>query len=354
MHIIPVSFRISPHRHSRPEIVSIEFGTLRPCREPRLPTTHPVPPIPLTHHTTPTASIRQGDGITTPPASPPSASNTGEQPGDRIGPYKLLNVTARAGWHGLAGRAAGAHGPARGAQDHQAGHGCKAVIARFEQERQALAVTDHPNVARVLDGGVTPSGRLYFGDGACKGWADLRIRGSSPPDHQGAAGTVHPCVRGRAACAHEGHYSSRPQAQQHSGGGWRRARADCQGHRLRRRQGHQSHADGRDHLHRARADHRHAGVHEPRAGGRRGRHRYADRRVRPGGTFDGAGAAAFGSFACHSTAFASYPFPCSAACRAVYRSTRPCVQPTVSAWDEPQSLAAPWRADSSGQTAAFH
>ena len=38
----------------------------------------------------------------------------------------------------------------------------RAVIARFEQERQALAVMDHPNVARVLDGGVTPAGRPYF------------------------------------------------------------------------------------------------------------------------------------------------------------------------------------------------
>jgi tetratricopeptide (TPR) repeat protein len=38
----------------------------------------------------------------------------------------------------------------------------KAVIARFEQERQALAVMDHPNVAKVLDGGVTQTGRPYF------------------------------------------------------------------------------------------------------------------------------------------------------------------------------------------------
>ncbi len=38
----------------------------------------------------------------------------------------------------------------------------RAVVARFEQERQALAVMDHPNVARVLDGGVTPTGRPYF------------------------------------------------------------------------------------------------------------------------------------------------------------------------------------------------
>src|SRR5436190_9999921 len=36
------------------------------------------------------------------------------------------------------------------------------VIVRFEAERQALAIMDHPNIAKVLDGGATPSGRPYF------------------------------------------------------------------------------------------------------------------------------------------------------------------------------------------------
>jgi len=38
----------------------------------------------------------------------------------------------------------------------------KNVIARFEAERQALAMMDHPNIARVLDGGATDTGRPYF------------------------------------------------------------------------------------------------------------------------------------------------------------------------------------------------
>jgi serine/threonine protein kinase/Tfp pilus assembly protein PilF len=38
----------------------------------------------------------------------------------------------------------------------------KAVIARFEAERQALALMDHPNIAKVLDGGTTDTGRPYF------------------------------------------------------------------------------------------------------------------------------------------------------------------------------------------------
>src|SRR4029434_4476136 len=36
------------------------------------------------------------------------------------------------------------------------------VVARFEAERQALALMDHPNIAKVLDGGTTPAGRPYF------------------------------------------------------------------------------------------------------------------------------------------------------------------------------------------------
>ena len=38
----------------------------------------------------------------------------------------------------------------------------RAVLQRFEQERQALAVMDHPNIAKVLDGGLADSGRPYF------------------------------------------------------------------------------------------------------------------------------------------------------------------------------------------------
>jgi serine/threonine protein kinase len=44
----------------------------------------------------------------------------------------------------------------------KAGMDSKAVLARFEAERQALALMDHPNVARVLDAGATESGRPYF------------------------------------------------------------------------------------------------------------------------------------------------------------------------------------------------
>jgi tetratricopeptide (TPR) repeat protein len=44
----------------------------------------------------------------------------------------------------------------------KAGMDSKAVLSRFEQERQALALMDHPNIARILDAGTTESGRPFF------------------------------------------------------------------------------------------------------------------------------------------------------------------------------------------------
>jgi eukaryotic-like serine/threonine-protein kinase len=44
----------------------------------------------------------------------------------------------------------------------KAGMDSKTVLARFEAERQALAVMDHPNIAKVLDGGLTETGRPFF------------------------------------------------------------------------------------------------------------------------------------------------------------------------------------------------
>src|SRR3989440_2154681 len=44
----------------------------------------------------------------------------------------------------------------------KAGMDSKAVLARFEAERQALALMDHPNIAKVHDAGVAPDGRPFF------------------------------------------------------------------------------------------------------------------------------------------------------------------------------------------------
>ena len=44
----------------------------------------------------------------------------------------------------------------------KAGMDTRQVVARFEAERQALALMDHPNIAKVFDGGTTAFGRPYF------------------------------------------------------------------------------------------------------------------------------------------------------------------------------------------------
>ena len=51
----------------------------------------------------------------------------------------------------------------------------RAVVARFQQERQALAVMDHPSIAKVLDAGATPAGRPYFVMEYVPGGSDHRV-----------------------------------------------------------------------------------------------------------------------------------------------------------------------------------
>ena len=78
---------------------------------------------------------------------------------------------------------------------------------------------------------------------------------------------VHAGLRGRAARASEGDHPPRPEAIEHAGGGAER-QADAQDHRLRRRQGDGAAADRRTRsVTELGAADRHAGVHEPRAGG---------------------------------------------------------------------------------------
>ncbi|MFO0892971.1 MAG: serine/threonine-protein kinase [Isosphaeraceae bacterium] len=87
----------------------------------------------------------------------------GEQPGDFIGPYRLHEVIGEGGM-GTVLLAEQAEPVRRrvALKVIKPGMDSKQVIARFEAERQALALMDHPNIARVFDGGLTPSGRPYF------------------------------------------------------------------------------------------------------------------------------------------------------------------------------------------------
>ncbi len=83
--------------------------------------------------------------------------------GSLIGPYTLLQKIGEGGM-GVVYLAEQAKPFRRqvAVKIIRAGMDSEQVVARFEQERQALAVMDHPNIARVIDGGLTTDGRPYF------------------------------------------------------------------------------------------------------------------------------------------------------------------------------------------------
>jgi serine/threonine protein kinase len=86
-----------------------------------------------------------------------------EQIGDFIGRYKLLEKIGEGGF-GVVYRAEQSEPIRRhvALKVIKLGMDTKSIVARFEAERQALALMDHPSIARVLDGGATITGRPYF------------------------------------------------------------------------------------------------------------------------------------------------------------------------------------------------
>jgi len=103
-------------------------------------------------------------------ASPPACeditldtSPLTEEPGTKIGRYKLLQRIGEGGFGVV--YMAEQERPIRrrvALKIIKLGMDTKQVIARFEAERQALAMMEHPNIARVFDGGATETGRPYF------------------------------------------------------------------------------------------------------------------------------------------------------------------------------------------------
>jgi len=86
-----------------------------------------------------------------------------EKPGDRIGRYTLREQIGEGGCGVV--YAAEQEEPVRrkvALKVIKLGMDTKNVVARFEAERQALAMMDHPNIAKVLDAGATETGRPYF------------------------------------------------------------------------------------------------------------------------------------------------------------------------------------------------
>ena len=86
-----------------------------------------------------------------------------EKAGDQIGPYKLLEQIGEGGM-GVIYMAEQREPMVRrvALKIIKWGMDTKQVLARFEAERQALAMMNHPNIARILDAGSTSTGRSYF------------------------------------------------------------------------------------------------------------------------------------------------------------------------------------------------
>jgi serine/threonine protein kinase len=99
----------------------------------------------------------------TPSSTAPISLQEPERPGARIGRYKLLEQIGEGGCGVV--YVAEQEEPVRrrvALKIIKPGMDTRQVIARFEAERQALALMDHPNIAKVLDAGATESGRPYF------------------------------------------------------------------------------------------------------------------------------------------------------------------------------------------------
>jgi len=113
------------------------------------------------------AAHEAAGGILDHPAMPEAATGPYEPltelPGTVIGPYKLLEQIGEGGF-GVVFMAEQQQPVRRkvALKVLKPGMDTRQVVARFEAERQALALMDHPNIAHIFDGGATASGRPYF------------------------------------------------------------------------------------------------------------------------------------------------------------------------------------------------
>jgi hypothetical protein len=167
-------------------------------------------------------AARAEAGTTSPPAVA-LAAPVSEQPGTLIGRYKILEKIGEGGF-----------GVVYVAEQREAvkrrvalkiiklGMDTRQVVARFEAERQALALMDHPNIAKVLDAGATDTGRPFFVMELVKGIPITHYCNQEKLGTRGAAGSIRQGLPRHPACAPEGDHPPGHQADQHPGDAARR------------------------------------------------------------------------------------------------------------------------------------
>ncbi len=189
-----------------------------------------------------------------------------EKPVSMVGPYKLKEQIGEGGF-GLV-FVAEQQQPVKhkvALKVIKPGMDTREVMARFTAERQALALMDHPNIARVLDAGATDSGWPYFVMELVRGIPITNYcdQNQLPPrDRLGLFVTVCQAVQHAAS---KRRHPPRHQAVECAGYVARR-QAGGQGHRLRRGQGDSPATDRSVDLHAIPADDRHAALREPGTG----------------------------------------------------------------------------------------
>ncbi len=142
------------------------------------------------------AAHEAAGGILDHPAIPDEAtgpfSPLTERPGTVIGPYKLLQQIGEGGFGVV--YMAEQEKPIRrmvALKIIKPGMDTAQVIARFESERQALALMDHPNIAKVLDAGAHRVGPTLLRHGTGQGRPRHRVLRQKPPAARSPAETVY-------------------------------------------------------------------------------------------------------------------------------------------------------------------
>ena len=151
--------------------------------------------------------------LETVPSFAPSAATA-----DRIGPYRVIRVLGQGGM-GIVYEAEQLEPLRRtvALKVIKLGMDTRDILARFEAERQALAVMDHPNIAKALDAGTTEAGRPYFVMELVQGVPITEYCDRTSLTHARTARLFLPVCHARPARPSEGRHPPRSQAHEHSG-----------------------------------------------------------------------------------------------------------------------------------------